>query len=309
MISVCFPNLNNARFLDERIATLRQQTWTDYEVVLFDNFSDDGAYEILSRYAAADARVRLRQAPREGMYANWNNCLRDATREWVYIATSDDTMKPECLATLLAAARQNPAADVVTSRPWMIDEHGRDQDWPREQFERRLAGRRVDAGFLEPRAEARFGWLLCTPTLSITQMLIRRTVFDRVGLFRTEFGSCGDLDWQMRALARGRFYYLPQRLGSWRRHASQATPAAAAPLFRQRARTVVDLARRGNWVASPGCQVAAGTSLGWSDEEIPADLPVSVRRAASWARRCGRLAHPYAALLATRLLDQVGGAH
>lgn len=306
MISVCLPNLNNARFLEERLETLRRQTWSDYEVVIVDNHSDDGAYEILSRYAAADSRVRLSQAPREGMYANWNNCLRAARHEWVYIATSDDTMKPDCLAELLAAGRAYGEAEVVTSRPWVIDVEGREVALPREASERRWSGRRLDEGFLERRAEARAGWLFGTPTLSITQMLIRRTAFAKVGLFPTGYGSCGDFDWQMRALKLCRFYYLPRQLGSWRRHASQATPAAAAPLFRERARIAVDQLRQGTLLASPGCRVAAGISLGWSGEVIPPELGGWAGHSARVARSLGRALHGYLAMTLTRCLDAAG---
>jgi len=37
------------------------------------------------------------------MYANWNNCINLAQGKYVYIATSDDTMTPDCLEKMVGA--------------------------------------------------------------------------------------------------------------------------------------------------------------------------------------------------------------
>src|SRR5262249_49784139 len=102
-LSICVPNLNNRRFLRERFAAIYQQTFQGWELIVVDNYSDDGAWEFLQEQASRDRRIRLSQAPREGLYANWNNCIRQASGEYVYIATSDDTMAPDCLEKLTAA--------------------------------------------------------------------------------------------------------------------------------------------------------------------------------------------------------------
>jgi glycosyltransferase involved in cell wall biosynthesis len=74
-VSICLPNLNNMRFLPERLESIFQQSFTDWELVVVDNYSDDGAWRYFVEEAAKERRMRISQAPREGIYGNWNNCL------------------------------------------------------------------------------------------------------------------------------------------------------------------------------------------------------------------------------------------
>ncbi len=286
MISVCIPNLNGAPFLAERIRTIRAQTLRDYEVVIVDNHSDDGAYGIFQDYAAADDRVRLTQAPREGMYANWNNCLRLARGEWIYVATSDDTMTPDCLASLRAAAARNPDADVITSLPWIIDAGGRRVEDRRDVWARRVLGRRrVRSGWTSARTELLAAMIFGTPTLSVTQMLFHRRAFERVGLFPTGYGSTGDFAWQVRGAGQVKTYHLGRELGSWRRHASQATHQDQRPLCEIRGRILLDWFRDEQPALDAGLCAAFGFSLARAGLTAPAHLPPAV---GAWTDRATR---------------------
>src|ERR1700757_4041009 len=123
-VSVCLPNLNNRPFLEERLSTIFAQSFTDWELVIYDNFSDDGAWEFFQEAARSDDRIRIAQAAREGMYANWNNCVRAARGEYIYIATSDDTMASDCLEKLVEALDFQPDCDLAHCPLRMFDANG-----------------------------------------------------------------------------------------------------------------------------------------------------------------------------------------
>jgi glycosyltransferase involved in cell wall biosynthesis len=225
-VSVLLPNLNNYPFLPERIQTILDQTLTDWELVVVDNHSDDGAWELFQSYAARDARIRISQAPREGMYANWNNCIRLARGEYVYIATSDDTMEPNCLEEMVKALEAHPECDLAHCNQRAIDHEGQ----PSSLFNWDHVAVHF-AGLMEvKRANIRQapydGLIHCAEGgvyTSITQLLIRRSLFDRIGLFRTDYGSIADYEWTMRASLLVSTIHIPQYLATWRVHPSQAT--------------------------------------------------------------------------------------
>jgi hypothetical protein len=58
---------------------------------------------------------------------------------------------------------------------------------------------------------------------SITQLLIRRSLFDRVGLFLTNFGSLADFEWEIRASLLANTVHIPKYLATWRVHQDQGT--------------------------------------------------------------------------------------
>ena len=105
LVSVCLPNLNTYPYLRERVDTILAQTYENWELVISDNHSEDGAWEFFQDLAKQDPRVSIAQAPREGLYPNWNQCVRRARGEYVYIATSDDGMAPDCLEKSESGAR------------------------------------------------------------------------------------------------------------------------------------------------------------------------------------------------------------
>ena len=59
--------------------------------------------------------------------------------------------------------------------------------------------------------------------ISITQLLIRRSLFDRIGLFESTWGSVGDFNWSMRAGLAASTVHVADTWGGWRLHAAQAT--------------------------------------------------------------------------------------
>ena len=225
-VSICLPNLNNRPYLEERIETILAQTFTDWELVICDNYSDDGAWEFFQQLAGIDARVRISQEPREGMYANWNNCIREARGEFVYVATSDDTMAPDCLEKLVKALDNNPDCGLAHCPMRVIDQHGAPgRDW----WSASSLFVRSAPGFEKIRHKrlAPYDGVLCllgdNIYSSVTQLLIRRSLYDKIGLYKADWGSLGDFHWNLRAALATHTIHLPDTWGGWRMHPSQAT--------------------------------------------------------------------------------------
>ena len=226
LVSVCLPNLNTFPYLEERVATIFAQTYDNWELVVSDNFSDDGAWPFFEKLARRDARVRISQAPREGLYPNWNNCIRAAQGEYVYIATSDDTMATDCLEKLVGAMESHPECDLAHCQIRRIDQQGRVKDEgvsPKSLF----ALSSGDLLFQRHIRRAPFDGLLhmLGPIVyfSITQLLIRRSLFSKIGFFESRWGSLGDFNWEMRAGLVSNTIHVPDTWGGFRVHPSQAT--------------------------------------------------------------------------------------
>jgi hypothetical protein len=228
-VSICVPNLNGRPYLAERFQTIFEQTLQDWEVLAYDSFSDDGAWEYISEMAAKEPRMRAWQGPRERPPGCWTPCIRQARGEYVYIATSDDTMPPECLEKLVAALDAHPDCDLAHCPLKIIDAQGRDGNnwWPSLSLFAKSSGALVDRPHIR---RAPFDGLLHlvgeTVYISVTQLLIRRSLFDRIGMFASTWGSVSDFDWDMRAGLVANTVHVPDTWGGWRVHPSQATASA-----------------------------------------------------------------------------------
>ena len=91
------PTRNGIQFLPERLESIRQQTFGDWELIVVYSDSTDGTREMLDEFAAENARMRVYHASKDGIYPNFNRCLQLANGPFVYIATSDDIMASDCL--------------------------------------------------------------------------------------------------------------------------------------------------------------------------------------------------------------------
>lgn len=269
-VSILLPNLNQRPFLEERLRTILAQTLGDWELIVVDNHSDDGSWEFFQEWSRRDGRIRIQQAPRRGMYDNWNNCLRLARGEYVTIATSDDTMEPDFLERMTRALDENPDCDIAHCKLRIIDEQGQAcplLNWDR-LFSTRYFGPWIDRPHI--RRAPHDGVLHCgvrTVYTSITQLLLRRRLFDRVGLFSTRFGSAADFEWEMRASLLASTVHVPRTLATWRVHGRQSTDlgrldaAGQKRLFVKMVRHAFRAARRIDPQLLPGMRLRELTLL------------------------------------------------
>lgn len=103
-VSILIPVYNRADCIEATLACALGQTVTDLEVVVVDNCSSDGSWELIQAVAARDPRVRaFRNDSNIGPVRNWLRCVQEARGEFGKILWSDDLLHPEFLARALAA--------------------------------------------------------------------------------------------------------------------------------------------------------------------------------------------------------------
>lgn len=284
LVSICLPTLNAIEFLQQRTDSILSQTVRDWELIVCDSYSDDGTWEYLSKLAS-DARVRLYQVPKEGLYAGWNECLRRVRGEFVYVATADDTMYPRCLEILAAPLLANPDVDMVMTEVDEIDVN--DQILPRPQpriwkyLGAALQGRpgRV--------SRETFALLLAGFPLgigSITGVLIRRRLLEKSGLYPTDLSYLGDAEWALRAALASDVIALPDRVATWRIRPGQASrkfDLGQSLIFRKALERVLDDPQSGvpdHWKQVPGWRKRVLGPRSWAAVEYSGLLRMNLRR-------------------------------
>ncbi len=94
-VSILIPVFNRKDFIAECIHSALDQTYKDFEIVVVDNASNDGTWEICQKFAEKDRRVRIfRNETNVGPVRNWLRCISEARGEYGKILFSDDLMFP-----------------------------------------------------------------------------------------------------------------------------------------------------------------------------------------------------------------------
>lgn len=236
LITVVIATRNRRALLAETIATVIDQTFQDWELLVVDDGSTDDTPDYLAGLRHPRIRV-LRQNQHQERSAARNRGLAEARGVFIMFLDDDDLLRPTALANLSAALRADPGA-VAASAPCRFLQVNGDTVkvyWPAKACSRVIW------------RELLFGWWA-----NSGQNLFRTSVIREVGGFPNLI-ACEDRKLWLTVARRGRVCLIPQVEMEYRQHAGQSKPAN------------IDEIRRGVWrefiEALPPAQQAEARSI------------------------------------------------
>ncbi|MEX2431255.1 MAG: glycosyltransferase family 2 protein [Dehalococcoidia bacterium] len=124
-VSIGMPVYNTGEMVRTAIESILAQDFTDFELIISDNASDDGTYEICREYAVADSRVRLyRNEQNLGAAPNYNRTLELAQGEYFKWQCHDDWCAPTFLSRCIAVLDKDPSVVLAYPQTIIVDDDG-----------------------------------------------------------------------------------------------------------------------------------------------------------------------------------------
>lgn len=122
-ISACMAAYNGEPFVEQQLRSILTQLKSTDEVVVVDDVSTDGTAPRIEKLR--DSRIRLLRHERNcGVVATFEDALRSANGEILFLCDDDDLWAPTKAKRFVELFRERPEAEIVTSRVQMIDEDG-----------------------------------------------------------------------------------------------------------------------------------------------------------------------------------------
>jgi len=91
LVSICIPTYNAVKYIEETILCFLNQSYQNIEIIIQDDFSTDGTWELVSKLFGNLHKVRLYQNEKNiGIGPNWNAAYEQAIGEYIVIANADD---------------------------------------------------------------------------------------------------------------------------------------------------------------------------------------------------------------------------
>ncbi len=106
-ISILVPCCNVEQYVRECLNSIKNQTYTNLEVICIDDGSKDKTGSIIDEFVAADSRFKVIHKPNSGYGDSMNKGLEMCTGEYIGIIESDDWIEPDMFETLLKTAIDN----------------------------------------------------------------------------------------------------------------------------------------------------------------------------------------------------------
>lgn len=101
MVSVIVPIYNVEEYLEECLESIRNQTYTNIEVILVNDGSTDGSREICESYCEKDIRFRLINQENQGQSVARNRGVKESVGQYIMFVDSDDVVNTDVLKVLL----------------------------------------------------------------------------------------------------------------------------------------------------------------------------------------------------------------
>ena len=106
LVSIIMPSWNTAKFIGETIQSVKNQTYTNWELLIVDDCSTDNTDEIVASFK--DDRIRyFHNEKNSGAALTRNKALREAKGEWIAFLDSDDLWAPTKLEHQINFMKKN----------------------------------------------------------------------------------------------------------------------------------------------------------------------------------------------------------
>lgn len=126
-VSIIMGIYNCAQTLPEALDSILNQTYKDYEVIMCDDGSTDGTYDIAQKYVESHSNFLLIKNDKNlKLAATLNHCLEYADSEYIARMDGDDISLPERLEMLISFLDEHSEYSFVSSAMIHFDENG---DW------------------------------------------------------------------------------------------------------------------------------------------------------------------------------------
>lgn len=224
-VSVIVPNYNHARYLPERIASIREQSFQDFELILMDDASTDNSREVIDDLAKTDQRIRtvINTTNSGSGYKQWNKGVGEASGEYIWIAESDDSAEPDVLKRLVEKLEQNPDVGLAYCQSWRMNEQSQKigtllewtSDLGTDRWEQDFVANGVD--------ECRRYLCRKNTIVNASGVVFRRSLFEKVGGTTDTLRLCADWMLWVRMLMESNLAYVAEPLNRFRMEPTSVT--------------------------------------------------------------------------------------
>jgi len=213
LVSVIMPTYNQAKWIRRAIDSVINQTYLNWELIVWDDGSTDNTEEIVRSYN--NPRIKYYYDENRGVYHVRNQSIRISQGEYVALLDSDDEWKNEKLFMQVSAMIAHPQIDLIFANFLNINIATKETAPVFKQCEssmKLLVVEQVDESLLIIKGGLLIG-LAANNFIGTTSVLVRRELFESIGLFYEEVRNSADFElWWRLGLANGCFAYINKEL-------------------------------------------------------------------------------------------------
>jgi len=231
LVSIIVPNYNHEKFLKQRLESIFNQTYENFEIILLDDKSTDDSISILKQYANHPkvAHCAFNKTNTGNTFVQWQKGISLAKGELIWIAETDDYCESNFLEKLVQPFQEDLEVVLTYCQSNRVNENGEvtgnwishTQDlYPQNIFL---------TNFIMQGNEFIEQFLICKNVIpNVSAVLIKKDAIDikqHLELAST-FRYCGDWMFYFKLIVNKKVAFISESLNSFRHHSSSVIAKA-----------------------------------------------------------------------------------
>ena len=209
LVSIIINTHNDVEYIEEAINSALNQTYQNFEIILYDNASEKKVFNVAQKYK--DKLIYRRSESFLTLGAARNAAIAESKGEFITFLDADDIFLPKKLETQ-APLFSDPKVGLVYSNTFHLIKNN--DSWVDEElYERPMPDGNI------------FSNLLKGNFIPFNTAVIKRAVLenDKSKWFNESFDFCTDYDLFLRISYKNKVKYISEPLGKWRIHGNNYT--------------------------------------------------------------------------------------
>lgn len=222
IVSVIVPNYNHSAYLQLRIDSILNQSYSNFELILLDDFSSDNSRDILLTYQKEPrvSHIIFNEENSGTTFKQWEKGISLARGKYIWIAESDDFADVDFLGITVAAMEENPDVVLTFTGSQMVDSEGKylSLDWDKFSRHSALNTKYESLDFLSKKM------LWGTSVYNASMALFKTECFKQVNNEYVAFRYCGDWLFWVGVCRQGNVIRINRKLNFFRQHDNKVSP-------------------------------------------------------------------------------------
>ena len=216
-VSVIIPNYNHAPYLKQRIDSVLNQTYQDFEVILLDDCSSDNSKEIIKLYAnhTKFSHFVFNQINSGNTFKQWQKGFDLAQGELIWIAESDDWCEPTLLENLIQGFEKEECV-ISYCQSFIIKENT--IIWKSDY--------NTLGSFINGNTFVKEYMVFGNTIFNASMVLFKRNVLKSISIDYQQFSFCGDWLFWIELAKQGSVYTTGKVLNYFRKHGNDISGKA-----------------------------------------------------------------------------------
>lgn len=220
LVSVISPAYNHEKYIADCIRSVQAQGYANWEMIIIDDGSSDSTFDIASRFAWEDSRIKAFTQKNVGIFRlgeSYNFALGQCSGKYIAILECDDVWLPGKLQKQVEAMEQNPHCVLSWGKAFLS---ASDLSY---NYSLAPAGDE-DTELFFNKPPGRFLVKFMKTGIPALTVMFRRDTLLETGGFLQGFGlPLVDMPTILELMMRGEFAYIAEPLGHWRIYPGQVT--------------------------------------------------------------------------------------